>query len=57
MLKQQGLKVGSVITSVAKHAIADVTEFQRIINETPPEQCSLEIEAGSDSAQVASSGQ
>jgi serine protease Do len=56
MLKQQGLKVGSVITSVAKHAIADVTEFQRIINDTPPEQCSLEIEAGADAtAQVASS--
>jgi serine protease Do len=58
MSKLQGLKVGSVITSVAKHAIADITEFQRIINDTPPEQCSLEIEAGSDSsAQVASSGQ
>jgi serine protease Do len=56
-MTKQGVKVGSVITSVAKHAVADVTEFQRIINDTPPEQCALEIEGGTDSSQVASTGQ
>ena len=54
-----GVKVGSVITGVAKHSIADVTEFQRLINDTPPEQCSLDLEGGgaAASAQVASTGQ
>ena len=47
-MAKQGVRVGSVIKSVAKHAIADVTELQRIINETPPEQCALEIAGGSE---------
>ncbi len=41
---KQGIKVGSIITTVAKRAVADVTDLQRIINDTPSEQCALEID-------------
>ncbi len=40
---KQGVKVGSVIKSVAKHAVVDVIELQKIISETPAEQCALEL--------------
>ena len=43
-MQKQGVKVGSIITTVAKQVVSDVTELQRIINDTPSEQCALEID-------------
>ena len=34
-----GVRAGSVITSVAGRAITDVTELQKIVNDTPPDRC------------------
>jgi len=38
----EGVKAGSVITSIAGKAVHDIAELQRIINDTPDQQCKLE---------------
>ena len=39
----EGLKAGSVITSVAGKPVADMAALQRIINDTPAQQCKVEL--------------
>lgn len=39
-----GIKAGTVITSVAGQHVHDLAELQRVINDTPPAECRLELE-------------
>jgi S1-C subfamily serine protease len=43
-----GIKSGNVITAVAGKTVHNLTELQRIINDTPAAQCRLEIAAPSN---------
>lgn len=40
----EGIKAGTVITSVAGQSVHDLTELQRIINDTPAPLCRLQVE-------------
>jgi len=42
-LAPQGLKAGSVITAVAGKPVHDIPELQRVINDTPTQQCRIEL--------------
>ena len=44
----EGLKAGSVIATVAGKPIHDVAELQRIINDTPAQQCRVELASPSN---------
>jgi serine protease Do len=40
----EGIKAGTVITSVAGQSVHDMAELQRILNDTPTAQCRLQVE-------------
>jgi len=44
-LKKQGVCAGMVITSIAGRPVATILELQRILNDIPPEQCTVETAA------------
>jgi serine protease Do len=44
-LKKQGICAGMVITAIAGHPVASMLEMQRILNDVPPEQCTVETAA------------
>jgi serine protease Do len=44
-LKKQGLHAGMVITAIAGHPVATILELQRLLNDIPPEQCTVETAA------------
>jgi serine protease Do len=50
-LKKQGVRAGMVITSIAGKPVASMIEVQRILNDIPPEQCTVETAA--DTTEVA----
>jgi S1-C subfamily serine protease len=49
-LKKQGLHAGMVITAIAGHPVATILELQRLLNDIPPEQCTVETAADSEVA-------
>jgi len=53
-LSKQGIKQGSVITSIAGKAVSTISEFQKVINDTPAEKWSLECLKPSEA--IAASG-
>jgi serine protease Do len=44
-LKKQGVSAGMVITAIAGHPVASMLEMQRILNDVPAEQCTVETAA------------
>jgi serine protease Do len=44
-LKKQGLCAGMVITAIAGRPVGSMMEVQRVLNDVPPEQCSVETAA------------
>jgi S1-C subfamily serine protease len=53
---KEGIQSGAVITSIAGRPVADVVELQRIINDVPPDQWSIELHGvGAPAAAMASS--
>ena len=44
-LKKQGVSAGMVITAIAGHPVATMLEVQRILNDVPPERCTVETAA------------
>lgn len=44
-LKKQGLSAGMVITAIAGHPVATMLEVQRVLNDVPSEQCTVETAA------------
>jgi S1-C subfamily serine protease len=40
---KQGLHEGSVITTVAGRSITEVSQLQRVINDTPLDRCSIGV--------------
>jgi serine protease Do len=50
-LKKQGVCAGMVITAIAGHPVATMLEVQRILNDVPPERCTVETAA--DTTEVA----
>jgi S1-C subfamily serine protease len=40
---KQGITTGSIITSVAGKAVRGITDLQAILNDTPAEQCSVQL--------------
>ena len=41
-LKKQGIAAGSVITSIGNRPVTSLLEMQRILNDLPPEQCTVQ---------------
>jgi S1-C subfamily serine protease len=41
--RQQGIRVGAIVSSVAGKTVSSVTELQSILNDTPPELCRIEF--------------
>ncbi|MGD0387581.1 MAG: trypsin-like peptidase domain-containing protein [Tepidisphaeraceae bacterium] len=50
-LRKQGVCVGTVITAIAGRPVANMLEVQRILNDVPPEQCTVQTAA--DTTEVA----
>jgi serine protease Do len=50
-LKKQGVCAGTVITAIAGRPVANMLEVQRILNDVPPEQCTVQTAA--DTTEVA----
>jgi serine protease Do len=44
-LKKQGVHEGSIVTEVAGHSLASVTDLLAVINDVPPEQCTVQLAA------------
>jgi serine protease Do len=44
-LKKQGVSAGTIITAIAGHPVATILEMQRILNDIPPEQCTVQTAA------------
>ena len=42
-MKKQGISRGSVITSIAGHTVESVIDLLSLINQTPPEDCTVEV--------------
>jgi serine protease Do len=44
-LRKQGVCAGTVITAIAGHPVVTMLELQRILNDVPPEQCTVQTAA------------
>jgi serine protease Do len=51
-LKKQGVCAGMVITAIAGRPVASMLEVQRILNDIPPEQCTVETAADTAAPQT-----
>ena len=52
-LKKQGVCAGMVITAIAGHHVGTMLEVQRILNDVPPERCTVETAADTTEVAVA----
>jgi S1-C subfamily serine protease len=52
-LKKQGVSAGTVITAIAGRPVATMLEVQRILNDNPPERCTVETAAETTEVAVA----
>jgi len=52
-MKKQGVSAGTIITAIAGHPVATMLEMQRILNDVPPEQCTVETAADTTEVAVA----
>jgi serine protease Do len=52
-LKKQGVCAGMVITAIAGRPVATMLEVQRILNDVPPERCTVETAADTTEVAVA----
>ena len=45
-MTKRGICMGSIITAIAGKPVSAISELQSILNQTPAEQCSIELSTG-----------
>jgi S1-C subfamily serine protease len=52
-LKRQGVNAGTVITAIAGHPVATLAQLQQIVNDVPPEQCTVQTASATEEVAAA----